>query len=328
MICKWCGANLSSSDVKCKRCGKDIPALSDCGGFYDLVPNARKATEGYTEPVVTPEKPVSPPQHPETPKEAPPVRSKKSSEKSLLGLTVITILGFALVILLLVITLGKINQHAETINALQTDIQNITEKSDTATEPPATESSDVLDPVLSKQNVVFTVIVNGDEEKKVNTSLDLGDYCDTAIITYDTVEATGLLSFASYSLKEADTSTSFTIDYTNGARTRDISVSYVIDDTIYSLTETSTICKWQYRFDDSAEWKDISGDTFTQTDKNGKTEISIKADALQELIANNDGVLELRCEIYCTSADSGSLTTVIEGIVFPQEVNNEEQIIG
>lgn len=37
MFCKWCGGDLASSDIKCKRCGREIPALSDCGGFYDLV---------------------------------------------------------------------------------------------------------------------------------------------------------------------------------------------------------------------------------------------------------------------------------------------------
>ena len=328
MICKWCGANLTSTDNKCKRCGKDVPALSDCGGFYDLVPNARKATEGYTEPVVVPEKPISPPQHSETPKGMPPARSKKSSKKSLLGLTVITILGFVLVVILLVNMLGKINQHTEAINALQTDIQNITEKSDVATEPPTTGSSDVLDPVLSQQNVVFKVTVNGDEEKKVDTSLDLGDYSDTAVITYDTVDATGLISFASYTLKEADTSTSFTIDYTSGVRTQDISVNYVIDDALYGVAETSPIFKWQYRFDEASEWKELPEDIFTQTDDNGQTKISIKESALQELIEDNEGSPELRCEIYCTTADGGSLTIVVEGIEFHQDANNEKQIIG
>lgn len=42
MLCKWCGAKLPDFATKCKRCGKDIPAISDCGGFYDLVPDAKK----------------------------------------------------------------------------------------------------------------------------------------------------------------------------------------------------------------------------------------------------------------------------------------------
>ena len=50
MICKWCGAELRSAQGKCNRCGKEQPALSQCGGFYDLVtvprPEAAPAREG------------------------------------------------------------------------------------------------------------------------------------------------------------------------------------------------------------------------------------------------------------------------------------------
>jgi len=39
MFCKWCGGDLAKNDKKCSRCGRAVPAKSDCGGFYDLVPN-------------------------------------------------------------------------------------------------------------------------------------------------------------------------------------------------------------------------------------------------------------------------------------------------
>lgn len=41
MICKWCGAVMDRSDRACRRCGREVPALSDCGGFYDLAPAER-----------------------------------------------------------------------------------------------------------------------------------------------------------------------------------------------------------------------------------------------------------------------------------------------
>ncbi len=41
MFCKWCGGTLTPSEAKCKRCGRETGALSDCGGFYDLVPTAK-----------------------------------------------------------------------------------------------------------------------------------------------------------------------------------------------------------------------------------------------------------------------------------------------
>lgn len=42
MFCKWCGANISGSATVCDRCGRETPAMSDCGGFYDLVPKAKE----------------------------------------------------------------------------------------------------------------------------------------------------------------------------------------------------------------------------------------------------------------------------------------------
>lgn len=45
MICKWCGATADVTKGTCPSCGKELPPLSDCGGFYDIVPEAaRKAS--------------------------------------------------------------------------------------------------------------------------------------------------------------------------------------------------------------------------------------------------------------------------------------------
>ena len=41
MICKWCGNSMETRETVCRRCGKEVPAKSDCGGFYDLVPDAQ-----------------------------------------------------------------------------------------------------------------------------------------------------------------------------------------------------------------------------------------------------------------------------------------------
>lgn len=58
MICKWCGAKTDRKDPKCRRCGRENPALSDCGGFYDLVPQA--APRPAATPVRKPQKKGSP----------------------------------------------------------------------------------------------------------------------------------------------------------------------------------------------------------------------------------------------------------------------------
>jgi hypothetical protein len=104
MFCKWCGGDLLSSDTKCKRCGRDVPALSDCGGFYDLVPNAKKNSESY--PLMQVE--VQPTLEAVT-------DGKKNKKRLPLGFKVLTAAGIIIVLLLsvivvLVIALGKSNR--------------------------------------------------------------------------------------------------------------------------------------------------------------------------------------------------------------------------
>lgn len=49
MLCKWCGERITSAEKVCGRCGRKIPALSDCGGFYDLSPEAPRSASAQME---------------------------------------------------------------------------------------------------------------------------------------------------------------------------------------------------------------------------------------------------------------------------------------
>lgn len=49
---------MARNDAKCRRCGKERPALSDCGGFYDLVPQA--APQPASTPASRPQKKAGP----------------------------------------------------------------------------------------------------------------------------------------------------------------------------------------------------------------------------------------------------------------------------
>lgn len=88
MICKWCGAGIRATDRVCSRCGREMPPLSDCGGFYDLVPLARETpppeeaprsveptTEAQERQPVMPRPPVE--DRPENPACPRPVRHRK-----------------------------------------------------------------------------------------------------------------------------------------------------------------------------------------------------------------------------------------------------------
>ena len=351
MFCKWCGGNIASSDTKCKRCGKEVPALSDCGGFYDLVPSAKKPSNAQPEPVAPPVKPASPPRKPEPVREVEPARAKKNSKKPFLGLALLNVVGFLLVIAMLLIVLSKVNQYSTEVNGLRNDLRTISEKIDSlaeatepvttepeamepettepeAMEPETTEPTIALDPVLAEQNIIFTAKINSKESAlELDADLDLGSYTDTAVISYSMDEDTNYINSISYSLKEAGTTVVITVECNDEFRTKNLSVSYVIDDIAYGLSNAPETCKWQYRFDSNAEWEDLP-ETFTQTSGVGKTGLSIREAALQELIADNEGELELRCEISRSNTKNGSLTFVIEGIRFYEEANSEEYSVG
>jgi hypothetical protein len=114
----------------------------------------------------------------------PPARSKKAGKKSPVGLFALTVVGFALVILLLVIILGKVNQYSSEVNGLRNDLRTISEKIDAIqvptepveTVPEITESETTpvtTDPVLAEQNVVFSVTIPGeDSAQKIDAESD------------------------------------------------------------------------------------------------------------------------------------------------------------
>lgn len=336
MFCKWCGGNIASSDTKCKRCGKEVPALSNCGGFYDLVPSAKKPSNVQPESVAPPAKPVSPPRKPEPVREVEPARTKKNSKKSFLGLALLNVVGFVLVIVILLIIVSKVNRYSTEVNGLRNDLRTISEKIDSLaqatepviTEPEETEPTSVLDPVLAEQNISFSAKINGkDSAQGVEADLDLGDYNDTAVITYGTDEETKYINSISYTLKEADAEVVLTVECNSEFHTKNLSVSYTIDDIAYGLSNAPETCKWQYCLGNDADWEDLP-DIFIQTNSTGKSGLSIREAALQELLTDNEGELELRCEISRTNTKNGSLTLVIEGIRFYEEADPEEDSVG
>lgn len=172
------------------------------------------------------------------------------------------------------------------------------------------------------------IIPGEDSTQKIDAALNLGDYTDVAIITYGLDTLTGVVNSVGYSLEEANTTVSLIIDRNIEFRSRSVSVSYVIDDTIYGLSEAPETFKWQYRIDAESDWIDLPKDAFIQTDIAGKTGLTIRDTALKELITDNEGQLELRCEISRTNTKNGSLTLVIEGIRFFEKANSEEYSVG
>ncbi len=117
MICKWCGNNMSPSATKCKRCGKEAPALSDCGGFYDIAPRARNAVEA-------PPANVSNASVPYQPAGGVPVAANvtKNSKKLNLILIAAIVAVFVLVLVLFFVLLGKVNALSKEVETLKDEM--------------------------------------------------------------------------------------------------------------------------------------------------------------------------------------------------------------
>lgn len=340
MFCKWCGGNVASTDTKCKRCGRDVPALSDCGGFYDLVPGAKKVADVRPEPTVLPGKPEMPSVSPKSMKATEPAKTNKNVSMMILGSAALIVLGFVLVILMLVNVNGTIEQYTGEVYALRDELQIVSGKIDSlvvameatepeVTEPEETEPEVVVIPVLDEQNVSFVVkIAEKNSEQEIQADLDLGDYVDTAIISYDMDALTDTVKNVKCMLKEADAAVLLTIEHHDEQNIKNLWVSYVIDDIAYGISVTSETCQWQYRCGKDAAWEDLLTDAFDQANEDGMTGVSIKDDSLEELIDNNGGELELRCEISRTNTKNGTLTIVIEGIRFCEAEDNAIATVG
>lgn len=115
MICKWCGETLKTGSKTCKRCKRDVPAKSDCGGFYDLV--SLPGTQPPAAPIPAAPTPVMP--EPVLRDAAAPRRNRGTlNPKILFGGAV------ALIVILLVMVIslsGKLAEARDDLNRLKDD---------------------------------------------------------------------------------------------------------------------------------------------------------------------------------------------------------------
>ena len=341
MFCKWCGGNLTPSDTKCKRCGKDIPALSDCGGFYDLIPNERKPVEAHTIANVFPAE-TELDRCDESEKNE--LTQKKNDKKALVDRFIAAGTGFAAIfmIALLLLINNNANKQFEAIAELQNSLSEIAfdieaiegelksvEKisqeniNQTDAEPEETIDSAVEEDDLdaNTQDVcVAMVVVKNENGKEYITDIDLGEYLNGASLSYSYISDAHTDESVSVICGGKGAEEAVKLGYLH--KTEDdfqcISVVYEVEEAVFGPLEVPETCKWQYRTSVEDDWKDIPEDYFVQTDTSGKSELSMAESVRYSLLEDNESILELRCEIYRTNTDGSSLTLVIEGMDFSE----------
>ncbi len=130
MFCKWCGGNLTSADTKCKRCGREVAARSDCGGFYELVPDEKPA-----QPVVVAAAP----------------KAKASG-----ALIAVMAAGFAVLLTLVIVLFTMHSKLTQELEYLRSEIEDLTaegvaEETTNAEETEGTEEITITLPELFSQ---------------------------------------------------------------------------------------------------------------------------------------------------------------------------------
>lgn len=329
MFCKWCGADLPSSANKCTRCGKNIPAMSDCGGFYDLVPNAKRRTaEG---PVSTPVGPkVDPvnvdPVKNDTPKKDVPVKGKKSGRKSNGFQLLITCIGFIIVIALLLGMNSKIGKVLDSVansdgrivtiyEELQ-QIKNSIQGEENEEPTPPTEGETVPNNVLlEEQNIKIEIVADHSETgTSVKTTADLGDFEDTVVDQVVLDSATQSLAGVQIDLSEAENCVEVKITNKPAASSYgkgSISVVFDIDEKIFAEAQDEDEYKWAYRITGSTKWTSLDKDVFTISE-DGKT-VTYTANKLVDLLEDAE-LAEFRLTYKRSNVKDGSLTIIVSGI--------------
>ena len=317
MFCKWCGGVLTPSDSKCKRCGKDIPALSDCGGFYDLVPAAKNAVNA---PSISNEPSLQPNRQLEQAKEAPP--AKKTCAK----IPVLTLLSIAVVLVTMFVMSGRIAQYSDKIDELQDKLSEVATALATITaQITSDEQEEQKDFEIFREDTSFSLkILKQQNSESYLAGFDLGD-CDNAVsVSYVTGNELNKSVLAVYSVEEmGQVELGFHHEFNPSAQT--VSVVYKIDESVFGLSVAPETCEWEYRVGLEDSWHTMSSDIFTQSDVPGETILSISDTELQSLIGDSREPLELRCKICRTSIDGGSVTFLVEGISCRQELTQSLQ---
>ena len=145
MFCKYCGGDLAFGDLKCKRCGREVPAKSDCGGFYDLVREDQPVQAPTV--IMSGSKTVTKPQTP-------------------VGLIAGMIAGFAVLLVLVLMLFSAQDKLTQDIEDLRRDIREM--KTEEVTEQTETQEDTTDD----METTGDTDVNAEEEEENTNTIVD------------------------------------------------------------------------------------------------------------------------------------------------------------
>ena len=296
MFCKWCGEPVKIGRVKCQSCGRDLPPLSECGGFYNLVPEARSKP-----PISEPLRPVRQ-EAIANGKDTPPQPKKKRKTSHLYNTVslVAILIGLVLIILAYLSTNKKLSSLEAQSDSVIKQVSTLQAES-----------------VLSERNIAVEISfegLNGSTGMSVDYDLqgfssdvgsklctEAGENCKTYIAECRLGSDTAL----TVTLKQEET-TEETVAFCAG---------YDIANTELLGEQSEMQYIWQWRENENNPWEAISSlegweNAVSVTSDSQSSKLNILSCAeLADLFRCNTP--ELRCVIIRENRNGGSLTVSI-----------------
>lgn len=350
MFCKWCGATLPNAAGKCPRCGKEAPPLSDCGGFYDLMPAVKQppaTLPGYTsQPPKTDHPKAATPQTNLPPKAAAPQTHNQPARKKNILPLLIACVCFLLIFAFLLSMNSKLErilrsdaQQDKKINAIgkelsevkdaiaetvpdQTTPQQTTPQQTTPeqTTPPLDTTTEPDELRLEDQDVKFEIAASHDVYNPWKAvELDFGRFEDVNAelwphYFHDDDGAPLANSHLHIMLNNAQCCLGIKIDIEPEAPSKGVGrvfVGFDPDPLVFAQEKDSPVYEWVYRTEGADEWLALDENVFIVS-KDGSFVTYAEKDLAALL--NGKDTAEFQLTYRRDNSEGGSLTVVISGI--------------
>ena len=300
MLCKWCGADVPNSAAKCPRCHKELPAKSDCGGYYDIVSAPKRA-----EPMGFQQAPTEI------------VRERIIPQKTKANLVQILLAAVACVgvLLALVLLLGLTGNLTKTTNAANQNGQR------------AEQILAELRRVRGEKEYQINVSVDhGAKGNRVKTTAKLGDYTNAVSTDVLLDEETGDVRSVQISMGTTKDAVALELDKTVEGDETIVTLETVdVSEAIFDAQKDELTYQWKCKL--GGEWVALDDEIYAKFVKVEDNTITFDNKALAE-VPLLEGVESLELQVVCTrtNVSDESLKITVGGICVEMpsaDVSNE-----
>lgn len=321
MICKWCGNPLTAADRTCRRCGREVPARSDCGGFYDLVPNARQPHSGNTVPGQNVHRPQTPPV-PYYSREGENARQRKNSSPQRMVMMILAAACFLLVLVLLFSINSKVKKCLDILQNDGPEAAFFAGEQVPAAEPApgAAKETERTAPEAAAPDQLIAPEKEESQTVPETTPWDPG------------TEATEAVS--RFSVSHEDVKVEVTLQGEGGEELpieniepipggmlirlgdRELKLTYETQteedgsSCIVTYDFSADTVQWQYLTDEADSWMNFPEESVEQSRQDGQTVLRFSDEDLMKLAG--EGELQLRCCLEGTD-EVGTVRIVVTG---------------